>query len=304
MKYTIALLLLTTLAAAHGGGGNISVESVILDSPAAVAGLQAGDRLLTLDGQQVANMDDLEKVMAAHQPGDAVPLTVRRGDETVDLTLTFGERSGGGVSIGVRLAIEMPEGEEGSESTEGTVECLAWIDKTYRIEPSEDYEALRACVTHDTQRMGSANAIKYCDNVFKVHCSGVDLIAEVGEARVQQCAERLGESLGLKLQQYKGWKTCAQHKVFDRYSRAGEPINEEACRAAFLDECGANIDAAVQAGEVSPDQRSFVQCCSTDALDPEQCRMIDDGFSRGPCHDHSVCVDRTTSEWIHCSVLG
>jgi outer membrane protein assembly factor BamB len=31
--------------------------------------------------------------------------------------------------------------------------------------------------------------------------------------------------------------------------------------------------------------------------------MIDDDFSRGPCDDQPVCVNRLTNEWIHCSVL-
>ena len=42
---------------------------------------------------------DLEKAMATQNPGDMVPLTVERKGESVALTLTFGKRPGGGVSI-------------------------------------------------------------------------------------------------------------------------------------------------------------------------------------------------------------
>jgi hypothetical protein len=164
----------------------MTVDSVIADSPAAAAGLQAGDQVIKLDGRNIANMDDLQKVTAAHEPGDTVPLTVLRDGETVELKLTFGEGPGGGVSIGVRLAISV---DPAAEPTSGTVECLAWIEKTYRIDSmmrdlgldlSETYETILTCVEHDTQRMASANAVKYCDNVFKVHCSANDVLTEIG----------------------------------------------------------------------------------------------------------------------------
>lgn len=296
-------MLLTSAADAHG---DIRVEAVHPGSPAAAAGLRAGDRFIRLDGQDIADQQDLEKVMAAHRPGDTVPLTVERDGETVDLTLRFGERPGGGVSIGVSLAIDAGAG---AESAAATAECLAWIEKTYRIDSmmrdlgldlAEDHEALLACVRHDTERMSPANAVKYCQNILKVHCPGLDLLAEIGEAQVHRCEELLGGSLGLQPRQYEGWKTCAQHKVFDRYSLKGQASDEAACRAALLDECGTNLDAAVEADELSPEQQAFVECCSADALDPETCRMLDDGFQRGPCHDRPVCVNRLTTEWIRC----
>ena len=300
------------IAAAHGGAG-IVVDSVMPGTPAEAAGLLAGDQLLLLAGRKVATMDDLEQVMEAHRPGDTVPLVVRRDGKEVALTLTFGERPGGGVSIGVRLNISMAEGAA-AEPTRGTIECLAWIDETYRIEPmarelglnlSEDYATLRSCVEHDTQRMSSSNAIKYCDNVFKVHCSGIDMLTEIGEAQVERCEAGLTESLGLNPKRHKGWTTCGQHKVFERYARDGEPSDADACRAAFLDECGTQIDA-VAAHEVSSDQHSFAKCCSADALGSDSgldCGMIDDDFRRGPCRDRPVCVNRLTSEWLQCSAL-
>ena len=314
----ITLLLLHASSAAHGGNGTIFIESVNPGSPAETAGMQAGDSVVRLDGRELASYEDLKKIMAAHRPGDTVPLTVQRDGAPVDLSLTFGERPDGGVSIGVRLRIE-GEPAAGSGGGEGTAECLAWIDKTYRIDSmtrdlglklSDDYETIRACVERDTSRMSTANAIKYCDNVFKVHCSGLDLVSEIGEAQVRRCDTGLSESLGLNVKQYKGWSTCAEQKVFERYSMAGESSDEDACRATLLDECGTNIDVESRSGKLSPEQRSFAECCSADTLGPEShgasgnCRMIDDGFTRGPCHDHPVCMNRMTSEWLHCPVRG
>ena len=307
-----ALLLIATISAARG---TLVIESVNLDSPAAAAGAQTGDRILRLDGRKIATVDDLKEVMGAHQLGDTVPLTVERDGETVGLTLTFGGLPGGGVSIGVGLSFDV---EPGGDPSRGEVECLAWIDRTYRIESmmqdleldlSDAYETARACTAHDARRMAEADAIRYCDNVFKVHCSGLDLLLEIGEAQVRQCEEQLSGSLGLRLGQYKGWKTCGKDKVFDRYSKDGEPSDADSCKAAFLDECGSNIDSAIKASAISTEQRDFVDCCTADALDMEsrgesgRCRMIDDGFVRGPCHDRPVCINRLTSEWIDCAVL-
>lgn len=297
---TILLLLATISVVAD----TIVVDSVISGSPAEVAGLQSDDRFIELDGREIASQSDLQEVLAAHQPGDTVKLIVERAGEPVDLSLTFGERADGGVSIGVRLAIMRSPGGEPGEPTEATLECLAWIDKTYRIDAmiedlgldfADDYKALRDCVADDTQRMAPADAVRYCDNVFKVHCSALDLLTEIGEALVERCEEQLGASLGLKLNQYEGWKTCAEQAVFERYSQKGEASDEAACRAALLNECGTNVSGA--------EQQAFADCCTADTLDSDSCPMIDNGFSRGPCLDRSVCVNRLTSEWIDCSVL-
>jgi hypothetical protein len=312
MKHLVTLLLLSSVSVASG---TLLVDTVDPGSPADAAGLQAGDYIIRLDGREIATHDDLKEVMAAHQPGDSVPLTVRRGDETVDLTLTFGERPGGGISIGVRLSIMMQQGAHGEGQVgEGSVQCLAWIDEIYRIDSltrdlgldlSEEYEAMRGCVGHDTRGLTTDNANKYCDNIFKIHCSGLELLTEVGEGLVQRCEDLLNESLGLNLAQYKGWKTCGQREVFDRYSRLGRSSDRDACQAAYLNKCGTNLDAAIKTGETSPERRGFLDCCSAEGFDvgSTDCGMIDDSFARGPCHDRPVWVNWLTSEWIHCSAL-
>ena len=229
----IVLLLTPAMVAAHiDGEGSIVVQSVNPGSPAERAGLQAGDSLLRIAEQEVASNQDLQRILAAHRPGDTVSFIVsRRGDE-LELELTFGASAGGGVSVGVSLAItsmnpgNMPAGERVSRSA-----CLAWIDETYRIESmirglgldlQEEVATIRTCIENNVQRMPSPMPVAWCDNAFKIHCSAVDLLMEIGEVQVERCEALLGESLG----------SCAADQVFDRYARDGEASDAADCRAA------------------------------------------------------------------------
>jgi Tol biopolymer transport system component len=61
-------------------------------SPAAVAGLVAGDVIVGLGGQQIANLHDLVFVLRSHKVGDRLILTYRRGAEDRTAVVTLGER--------------------------------------------------------------------------------------------------------------------------------------------------------------------------------------------------------------------
>jgi serine protease Do len=71
--------------------GEVRVARVLPDSPAAKAGVQAGDRLVRLLDQDVATLKAIREAAADVRPGDRVPLEVRRGSEARELTLTAGE---------------------------------------------------------------------------------------------------------------------------------------------------------------------------------------------------------------------
>jgi hypothetical protein len=51
----------------------------------------------------IASPDDLDAVISAHSPGDTVSITVDRGGKEKTLSLTFGSRPDGGISIGVKM---------------------------------------------------------------------------------------------------------------------------------------------------------------------------------------------------------
>jgi putative serine protease PepD len=65
------------------------VADVKPSTPAAKAGLKAGDVVTALDGNEIGSGDDLTRAIDSHKPGDEVTLTYRRGgsEHTVQLTL-------------------------------------------------------------------------------------------------------------------------------------------------------------------------------------------------------------------------
>lgn len=75
-----------------GGAGDplgLAVHVVLPDSPAAAVGISAGDIIADFDGQPIPDMHTLVRRVAAHQPGDTVPITLvrHRGTETRTITL-------------------------------------------------------------------------------------------------------------------------------------------------------------------------------------------------------------------------
>lgn len=65
------------------GGTFVRVESVTEGSPAADAGLQTGDMILTADGQSTATIDDLMAVRRGHIVGETMTLTLQRNGQTL-----------------------------------------------------------------------------------------------------------------------------------------------------------------------------------------------------------------------------
>ncbi len=75
------------LAKAQGA----AVGNVEDDSPAAKAGLLAGDVIVKIDGRPVEGSADLSRAIRGMHPGNKVHLSVWRGGKTRDVTITVGE---------------------------------------------------------------------------------------------------------------------------------------------------------------------------------------------------------------------
>jgi S1-C subfamily serine protease len=68
------------------------IREVAADSPAAQAGLKVGDVVTAIGDQPVNAENSLRDRVAAYNPNDSIELTVRRGAETIKISVTLGER--------------------------------------------------------------------------------------------------------------------------------------------------------------------------------------------------------------------
>jgi 2-alkenal reductase len=68
------------------------IGAVVPGGPADQAGLREGDVIVAANGQQISNFDTLLGLIAYSQPGDQMSLTIQRGDQQQEVTVTLGER--------------------------------------------------------------------------------------------------------------------------------------------------------------------------------------------------------------------
>ncbi len=73
--------------------GNRGEPAVVPDSPADKAGLQEGDVVLSIDGEELSADHSLAEAIRSHTPGDSVTMTVKRGEETFDVDVVLAEFS-------------------------------------------------------------------------------------------------------------------------------------------------------------------------------------------------------------------
>lgn len=66
------------------------VAEVVSGSPADEAGIEKGDIIVAMDGEEITSADGMVLAVRSHDIGDTVTVTVVRGNETKDLTVTLG----------------------------------------------------------------------------------------------------------------------------------------------------------------------------------------------------------------------
>lgn len=81
-------------------GNGARVTEVADGSPAADAGLKAGDVVTAVDGDSVMSASQLAKVVAGHQPGDDVTITYSRDGTSATAKVTLGDRQSASTGSG------------------------------------------------------------------------------------------------------------------------------------------------------------------------------------------------------------
>ncbi len=75
-----------------GEGLGVEVVEVTDGSGAADGGLRVGDVIVAVDDDEITDPTSLGAVIASHQPGDTITVTVERNGSTQDLTVILGTR--------------------------------------------------------------------------------------------------------------------------------------------------------------------------------------------------------------------
>jgi Tol biopolymer transport system component len=78
--------------AMEGATGGVLLSDVRPGSPAAMAGVRGGDRLVALAGTRVDNLYDMTYALQEHRPGETVEVVVERGGRRETLRATLGSR--------------------------------------------------------------------------------------------------------------------------------------------------------------------------------------------------------------------
>jgi hypothetical protein len=86
---------LGTIPDMSGGGvsDGVRISGVRAGSPAATAGLQAGDVITAIGQKRVVNLYDMTDALRSHQPGDTVVIVTRRDGTERRVTAVLGRRS-------------------------------------------------------------------------------------------------------------------------------------------------------------------------------------------------------------------
>ena len=86
---------ITAKAAMDSGDPNmrgVLVVGVFIESPADIAGVEAGDIIIGIDDKPVERVRNVLEIIASHKPGDNVKLNLLRSGKKIELNLITTER--------------------------------------------------------------------------------------------------------------------------------------------------------------------------------------------------------------------
>ena len=96
----------------------IYVADVVKGGPADKAGLKVGDRIVSIDGTEVAQKTDLGTIIQQHSAGDTLSITVARGGQMQTVSLTLGEKNNSTTAAAAQQQ-EQQDAESAQEQPQG-----------------------------------------------------------------------------------------------------------------------------------------------------------------------------------------
>jgi hypothetical protein len=78
------------------GGGALTIRQLVSGSPAERAGMEPGDRLVSIADAPISNFDNFLNELRSHRPGDTVSIVVQRREQLVTISVELGTDFGTG----------------------------------------------------------------------------------------------------------------------------------------------------------------------------------------------------------------
>ena len=100
-NFLLAIVLFALLFATAGRPLIMPVAGDVLPgSAAAKAGIEANDRIVSIAGTPIGTFEDIQRIIVA-RPDETLPVTIKRGDKTLELSVLTDSRESGGRKIGM-----------------------------------------------------------------------------------------------------------------------------------------------------------------------------------------------------------
>lgn len=178
----ISMLELTPGLRAHFGtddDAGVMISEVEPDSPAALAGLEAGDILLSIDGESVGSGHDVIAAIRPRTEGDTIELEVLRDGQALPFSATLVERERPNVDVG-----SWGWTSDGSgQSLELLLKCKDEEDCPEHLElGSENWEAALSTLHERVQ------SPDFQERIFEFHSGSEEL-----EKRLEELEKQLEE---------------------------------------------------------------------------------------------------------------
>lgn len=142
--------------APHASRKYVVIGEVAMDSPAATAGLAAGDGLLKIDGRGIVTAEDLRQELQGRTPGQKVRLTILRQGKDLEIEAVLAATSrfvdmGPELVLGMLLGDPLPKGGVPIDLIAGPPASKAKLGSGYVLQgadrrPLKDREMLRQLV--------------------------------------------------------------------------------------------------------------------------------------------------------------
>jgi regulator of sigma E protease len=101
----ILAIILMIIVMFYIGSATTTLDEIVADSPAMVAGLQSGDEIIALDGEPVKSWRDVTDYLSSSKEKTVI-VTVKRDGQELNLTSAFTESTDGRQTIGIVPKLE------------------------------------------------------------------------------------------------------------------------------------------------------------------------------------------------------